>query len=95
MASFCISLTSPIIVCPHDLFIVICDKLIRFFFICTSILVSSGILQGLWSFVLAVVDVYALMVKRSLRNRRVVRLFAVGDVVSHIMPFFMITESVV
>ncbi|GJN08718.1 hypothetical protein PR202_ga26671 [Eleusine coracana subsp. coracana] len=45
-------------------------------------LVAAVILQGLWSFMLAIVDVYALMVKRCLRNRRAVRLFAVGDMIT-------------
>jgi hypothetical protein len=53
----------------------------------TSALVAAAILQGLWSLMLAIVDIYALMVKRCLRNRRAVRVFAVGDMVSQIMSF--------
>jgi hypothetical protein len=53
----------------------------------TSALVAAAILQGLWSLMLTIVDIYALMVKRCLRNRRAVRVFAVGDMVSQIMSF--------
>uniref|UniRef100_A0A0D9Z3N9 CASP-like protein n=1 Tax=Oryza glumipatula TaxID=40148 RepID=A0A0D9Z3N9_9ORYZ len=42
-------------------------------------LVAAAILQCLWSFSLAIVDIYALLVKRCLRNRRAVCLFAIGD----------------
>ncbi|TVU48005.1 hypothetical protein EJB05_07624, partial [Eragrostis curvula] len=45
-------------------------------------LVSAVILQGLYSVMLAIVDIYALMVKRCLRNRWAVRVFAVGDVIT-------------
>jgi hypothetical protein len=55
----------------------------------TSALVAAVILQGLWSLMLAIVDIYALMVKRCLRNRRAVCVFAVGDMVSQIVSFFM------
>ncbi|KAK1359086.1 hypothetical protein POM88_043560 [Heracleum sosnowskyi] len=46
---------------------------------CISYLVAAVSLQSLPSLALAVVDIYALIVKRSLRNTRVVSLFAIGD----------------
>ncbi|PON50167.1 CASP-like protein 5A [Parasponia andersonii] len=42
-------------------------------------LVAATSLQSLWSLSLAIVDVYAIFVKRSLRNFRVVSMFAIGD----------------
>ncbi|PON50932.1 CASP-like protein 5A [Trema orientale] len=42
-------------------------------------LVAATSLQSLWSLSLAIVDVYAILVKRSLRNFRVVSMFAIGD----------------
>ncbi|KAK6943823.1 Casparian strip membrane protein domain [Dillenia turbinata] len=42
-------------------------------------LVAAVSLQSLWSFSLAVIDIYALLVKRSLRNPKVVSFFAFGD----------------
>ncbi|XP_044473338.1 CASP-like protein 5A1 isoform X2 [Mangifera indica] len=36
-------------------------------------------LQSLWSLSLAVLDIYAILVKRSLRNNIVIRFFTVGD----------------
>ncbi|CAF2165184.1 hypothetical protein IGI04_027206 [Brassica rapa subsp. trilocularis] len=50
-------------------------------------LVAATILQSLWSLALATVDVYAIMVKRSLQNRRLVSLFAIGDGVTSTMTF--------
>ncbi|KAL6643274.1 hypothetical protein ACP70R_021455 [Stipagrostis hirtigluma subsp. patula] len=44
-----------------------------------SYLVAAAILQCLWSLSLALVDVYALLVKRSLRNARAVCIFTIGD----------------
>ena len=44
-----------------------------------SYLVAATGLQSLWSLALAAVDVYAIMVKRSLQNRRLVSVFAIGD----------------
>ncbi|RID54017.1 hypothetical protein BRARA_G01371 [Brassica rapa] len=52
-----------------------------------SYLVAATILQSLWSLALATVDVYAIMVKRSLQNRRLVSLFAIGDGVTSTMTF--------
>ena len=51
-------------------------------FLCFSYLVVAAGLQGLWSFFLAVIDIYALLVKRNLHNRPIVTFFAVGDGVS-------------
>ncbi|XP_052149232.1 CASP-like protein 5A1 [Oryza glaberrima] len=50
-------------------------------------LVAAAILQCLWSFSLAIVDIYALLVKRCLRNRRAVCLFAIGDGITAALTF--------
>ncbi|KAI7748796.1 hypothetical protein M8C21_032916 [Ambrosia artemisiifolia] len=42
-------------------------------------LVAALSLQCLWSLSLAIIDIYALLVKRSLRNPRIVALFTIGD----------------
>ncbi|CAD5190363.1 unnamed protein product [Musa acuminata subsp. malaccensis] len=42
-------------------------------------LVAAVILQCLWSISLAFLDIYALLVKRSLRNSRALCLFTIGD----------------
>lgn len=42
-------------------------------------LVAAVTLQTLWSLSLAIVDSYALLVKRCLRNSKVVCLFTIGD----------------
>ena len=52
-------------------------------FLLTSYLVAAAILQCLWSLLLAFVDIYALLVKRSLRNARAVCIFTIGDGVSN------------
>jgi len=44
-----------------------------------SYLVAAAGLQTLWSFSLAITDVYALLVRRSLQNYRIVSLFTIGD----------------
>ncbi|KAJ8753957.1 hypothetical protein K2173_001855 [Erythroxylum novogranatense] len=44
-------------------------------------------LQVLWSLSLALVDVYALLVRRSLRKRVIVRLFAIGDGITSTLTF--------
>ncbi|GJN39993.1 hypothetical protein PR202_gb29153 [Eleusine coracana subsp. coracana] len=44
-----------------------------------SYLVAAAILQCLWSLSLAIMDIYALLVKRSLRNARAVCIFTIGD----------------
>ncbi|KAJ1298217.1 hypothetical protein BS78_01G436800 [Paspalum vaginatum] len=50
-------------------------------------LVAGAILQCLWSLFLAIVDVYAILVKRCLRNRRAVALFAIGDGITWAVTF--------
>ncbi|KAK8946378.1 hypothetical protein KSP39_PZI006532 [Platanthera zijinensis] len=50
-------------------------------------LVAVTILQCLWSLPLAFLDVYALLVKRSLRNPRLNFLFAVGDGMTSTLTF--------
>lgn len=50
-------------------------------------LVAAVILQSLWSLSLAFVDVYALLVKRCLRNPRVTCLFAIGDGITSTLTF--------
>ncbi|KAG2308460.1 hypothetical protein Bca52824_028208 [Brassica carinata] len=50
-------------------------------------LVAATGLQSLWSLALAAVDVYAIMVKRSLQNRRLVSVFAIGDGVTSTLTF--------
>lgn len=50
-------------------------------------LVAATVLQCLWSLALAVVDVYALLVKRSLRNPLLVSIFVVGDGVTATLTF--------
>ncbi|RZC76353.1 hypothetical protein C5167_000444 [Papaver somniferum] len=42
-------------------------------------LVAAAGLQSLWSLSLAIVDIYSILVKRCLRNYRIVSLFAIGD----------------
>ncbi|EXB30188.1 hypothetical protein L484_000635 [Morus notabilis] len=50
-------------------------------------LVVASSLQSIWSLSLAIVDVYAILVKRSLRNFRVATLFAVGDGITSTLIF--------
>ncbi|XP_073155353.1 CASP-like protein 5A2 isoform X1 [Henckelia pumila] len=50
-------------------------------------LVAAAGLQSVWSFVLAIVDAYALLVGRRLQNSRVVSLFAVGDGITSTLTF--------
>lgn len=50
-------------------------------------LVAATVLQCLWSLALAVIDVYALLVKRSLRNPLLVSIFVVGDGVTATLTF--------
>ncbi|KAJ7559973.1 hypothetical protein O6H91_04G108900 [Diphasiastrum complanatum] len=42
-------------------------------------LVAAMVLQSLWSLTLAIIDIYALLWKRSLRNSLLVSLFVIGD----------------
>ncbi|XVF55467.1 hypothetical protein PTKIN_Ptkin06aG0038500 [Pterospermum kingtungense] len=44
-------------------------------------------LQSLWCLSLAFVDIYALLVKRSLRNYKVIRLFTIGDGIASTLTF--------
>lgn len=53
--------------------------IISYVLCCVSYLVAAVALQSFWSLSLAMVDIYALLVRRSLRNSRVVSMFAVGD----------------
>ncbi|CAI0453007.1 unnamed protein product [Linum tenue] len=50
-------------------------------------LVAAAGLQCLWSLSLAIVDVYAILVMRSLQNHRVVCLFTIGDGVTSTLTF--------
>ncbi|XP_072980339.1 CASP-like protein 5A1 isoform X3 [Typha angustifolia] len=50
-------------------------------------LVAAVILQSLWSLSLAFVDIYALLVKRSLRNPGAVCLFTIGDGITYALTF--------
>ncbi|XP_051130492.1 CASP-like protein 5A2 [Andrographis paniculata] len=50
-------------------------------------LVAAVGLQSLWSMLLALADVYALLVKRRFRNSGAVSLFAVGDGVTSTLTF--------
>lgn len=50
-------------------------------------LVAAVSLQSLWSLSLALVDIYAILVRRSLRNSRIVSLFAIGDGVTSTLTF--------
>ncbi|XP_021289553.1 CASP-like protein 5A1 [Herrania umbratica] len=52
-----------------------------------SYLVLAVGLQSLWSLSLAFVDIYALLVKRSLQNYIVVRLFTIGDGITSTLTF--------
>ncbi|THG06505.1 hypothetical protein TEA_017669 [Camellia sinensis var. sinensis] len=54
---------------------------------CTSYLVAALGLQSLWSFSLAAVDIYALLVRRHLRNPRVVSFFTIGDGITSTLTF--------
>ncbi|KAL1817434.1 hypothetical protein DCAR_0521863 [Daucus carota subsp. sativus] len=50
-------------------------------------LVAAVSLQTLWSLSLGVVDIYALLVKRCLRNSRVIALFTMGDGITCTLTF--------
>ncbi|MQL85400.1 hypothetical protein Taro_017918 [Colocasia esculenta] len=52
-----------------------------------SYLVAAVILQSSWSLSLAFVDIYALLVRRSLRNACVVCFFTVGDGITSTLTF--------
>lgn len=55
-----------------------------------SYLVGAVGLQIIWSLVLAIADLYAILVKRSFRNATVISLFAIGDGVRHILRLFSV-----
>ncbi|XP_021911881.1 CASP-like protein 5A1 isoform X2 [Carica papaya] len=44
-------------------------------------------LQCFWSLSLAIVDIYALLVKRSLRNNLIIHLFTIGDGITSTLTF--------
>ncbi|XP_075485611.1 CASP-like protein 5A2 [Primulina tabacum] len=50
-------------------------------------LVAAVGLQSAWSFVLAIVDAYALLAGRRLQNSRILSLFAVGDGITSSVTF--------
>ncbi|XP_050214593.1 CASP-like protein 5A2 [Mercurialis annua] len=50
-------------------------------------LVAAAGLQFLWSLTLAIVDLYAILVMRSLQNYHIVSLFAVGDGLTSTLTF--------
>ncbi|KAF8673690.1 hypothetical protein HU200_048439 [Digitaria exilis] len=50
-------------------------------------IVAAAILQCVWSLSVAMVDIYALLVKRCLRNRRLVTFFAIGDMITVTVTF--------
>lgn len=50
-------------------------------------LVAAAGLQSLWSLSLAIVDIYALSVMRSLQSNRIVSLFTVGDGITSTLTF--------
>ncbi|KAE8655393.1 CASP-like protein 5A1 [Hibiscus syriacus] len=50
-------------------------------------LVAATSLQSLWSLSQAIIDVYALLVMRSLQNYRVVSLFVIGDGITSTLTF--------
>ncbi|KAM7278714.1 hypothetical protein ACFE04_005848 [Oxalis oulophora] len=50
-------------------------------------LVAAAGLQSLWSLTLAIVDIYALLVMRSLQNPRLVSLFTMGDGITSTLTF--------
>lgn len=50
-------------------------------------LVAAVGLQSLWSLSLVLVDIYALLVRRCLRNSRIVSLFAIGDGITSTLTF--------
>ncbi|KAG2690176.1 hypothetical protein I3760_09G174500 [Carya illinoinensis] len=50
-------------------------------------LVVAVSLQSLWSLSLAIVDIYAILVRRSLRNCRIVSCFTIGDGITSTLTF--------
>ncbi|KAI3849731.1 hypothetical protein MKW98_026645 [Papaver atlanticum] len=56
-------------------------------------LVAAAGLQSLWSLSLAIVDIYSILVKRCLRNYRIVSLFAIGDGLTSTLIFAAASAS--
>nr|P0DI67.1 RecName: Full=CASP-like protein 5A1; Short=ZmCASPL5A1 [Zea mays] len=50
-------------------------------------LITTTVLQCVWSLTVAIVDIYALLVKRCLQNRRAVTLFSIGDGITWLVSF--------
>ncbi|CBI32736.3 unnamed protein product, partial [Vitis vinifera] len=50
-------------------------------------LVVAVSLQSLWSLSLAIMDIYALLVRRSLRNSGIISVFTVGDGITSTLTF--------
>lgn len=50
-------------------------------------LVAALSLQCLWSLSLAIVDIYALLVRRCLRNSRLIGFFTIGDAITSTLTF--------
>ncbi|KAH7691171.1 Casparian strip membrane protein domain-containing protein [Dioscorea alata] len=50
-------------------------------------LVAAAGLQSLWSLALALLDIYTLLVKRCLRNSRILCLFTIGDGITCTLTF--------
>ncbi|KAM7526213.1 hypothetical protein LguiA_016115 [Lonicera macranthoides] len=76
--------------CDHDYvspvsFIEVCMFLLRSSSFSSS--AASVGLQTLWSLALAVIDIYALLVRRSLRNPRVMSLFTIGDGITSTLTY--------
>jgi hypothetical protein len=46
---------------------------------CGRYLVAAVSLQSVWSLTLAILDIYAILVRRRFRHPRVISLFAIGD----------------
>ncbi|KAF8101835.1 hypothetical protein N665_0201s0148 [Sinapis alba] len=59
-------------------------------FCCLVLAVS---LQSLWSLTLFIIDAYALLVRRSLRNHLIVRCFTVGDGITSTLTFAAASAS--
>ncbi|KAL2938354.1 CASP-like protein 5A2 [Bienertia sinuspersici] len=50
-------------------------------------LVAATGLQIIWSLLLAIIDIYGILVQRRFRNRRAVKLFAAGDGITSTLTF--------
>ncbi|XP_042489595.1 CASP-like protein 5A2 [Macadamia integrifolia] len=50
-------------------------------------LVAAAGLQSFWSLSMAIIDIYALLVKRCLRNSHIVSLFTIGDGITATLTF--------